>query len=102
MTIKEALEKRRDEFGNKSSQYCYCAGPTCSGCESNTKKLVGIGADSMIPLVIKLYEALDTIRLGSELEVPFDEARFRYAQVDDLSDIANETLTDLHKELGML
>jgi len=35
-----------DEMATTVSQTCYCAGPTCSGCEENTKKLFSMGWDA--------------------------------------------------------
>jgi BMFP domain-containing protein YqiC len=38
------FDKAMQEAAVDEAQFCYCAGPTCSGCEYNTKKIFTLGA----------------------------------------------------------
>lgn len=40
------LTKLRDELAEELSNICFCAGPTCSACETNTIKIFTHGFDS--------------------------------------------------------
>lgn len=41
----KSYKELRDRAADDITISCYCAGPTCSGCEENTKELFCIGHD---------------------------------------------------------
>lgn len=45
-----ALAKRRDEMAEQCAQYCWCAGPTCSGCEKKTLKIYQRAFDECVAI----------------------------------------------------
>lgn len=58
MTKKE-MEKKRDELAEDCATFCRCSGPTCSGCEESTKKLIKTGWDACAEEYEDLEEKLN-------------------------------------------
>lgn len=59
----KSLNERRDELALEQSEFCHCAGYTCSGCEKKTIALYSMAFDAavneLLPQIEKLVEALE-------------------------------------------
>lgn len=93
----------RDRIIEARQQYCDCGGPTCSDCEPLQKKLISIGADAFIPMVVELQQALWLVASYRGNTI------FGYTPDEDLAiedalsrtaDVADEALANLEKFLG--
>lgn len=46
MSKEKPLSELREYLIDTHKEFCYCSGPTCSGCEKKTSKLISIGFDA--------------------------------------------------------
>lgn len=78
MITREALDKVRDTQADDATQFCRCAGFTCSGCEEKTRELYARAFTAAVSLLWPVIEAAHERNLDS-----FPELKQAIAQLKE-------------------